>query len=81
MRVTAICVQSLSANILRVFYACNVTFGRLKRNHLDAKPDGSVTSTVMLCHVLMLISTVLPKSIVNLFPIFWHVHVPLIKIH
>ena len=36
-----------------LFYVCNVTFGRLKQNHLDEKPNGSVTATVMLCHVLM----------------------------
>ena len=35
------------------FYVCNVTFGRLVRNHLDAKPDGSITANVMLCRVLM----------------------------
>ena len=35
------------------FYVCNVTFGRLRRSHLDAKLDGSVTANVMLCHVLI----------------------------
>ena len=51
---TAIYVQAPSANIFACFfYVCNVTFGRLKRKHLDAKRDGSVTANVMLCHVLM----------------------------
>ena len=49
---TATWVQSLSA-LFTGFYNYNVTFGRLKRNHLDAKPDGSVTAPVMLCHVSM----------------------------